>query len=163
MNPQQDQTPGLPLPQPSYGAAPVPAGMPSPTMYQAPQQGMPPMQPDMTQPSMGAPMPAGPTMPGQVPDMQMQQPAAINPAMPQAQPGAMPTPSMPTSPLTAEAAASAGGPESEDALDQEWIAKAREIVLRTHADPYLQSKELSKIKAQYIKVRYNKDIKTDEE
>lgn len=147
MNPQQDQTPGLPLPQPSYGAAPVPGGMP---MYQqpAPQPAMQPMQP-------GA---SNTTLPGQVPDVMTPQPAAPM------QPGAMPSPSMPTAPapLTAEAAA-AGGPEGEDALDQEWVAKAREIVLRTHADPYLQSKELSKIKAQYIKVRYNKDIKTVEE
>jgi hypothetical protein len=53
--------------------------------------------------------------------------------------------------------------DDDSAVDQEWIAKAREIVTRTHSDPYLQSKEISKIKAQYIKVRYNKDIKTVEE
>lgn len=53
--------------------------------------------------------------------------------------------------------------EDDSALDEEWVNKAREIVQRTHADPYLQSKEISKIKAQYIKVRYNKDIKSSEE
>jgi hypothetical protein len=48
-------------------------------------------------------------------------------------------------------------------LDAEWVNKAKEIVERTHTDPYLQSKELSRIKAQYIKARYSKDIKVSEE
>lgn len=49
------------------------------------------------------------------------------------------------------------------ALDAEWVNKAKEIVERTHTDPYLQSKELSRIKAQYIKARYSKEIKVSEE
>jgi hypothetical protein len=53
--------------------------------------------------------------------------------------------------------------DDDSAVDQEWITKARDIVSKTHSDPYLQSREISKIKAQYIKVRYNKDIKTVEE
>lgn len=54
-------------------------------------------------------------------------------------------------------------PDDDDALDEEWVNKARDIVARTHNDPYLQSREISKIKAQYIKVRYNKDIKSNDD
>ena len=46
-----------------------------------------------------------------------------------------------------------------DLIEKEWVAKAKEIVARTHGDPYVQNKEINKIKAQYIKKRYNKDIK----
>src|SRR5258708_40197568 len=44
-------------------------------------------------------------------------------------------------------------------IDQEWVDRAMEIVERTNTDPYLQSREISKIKAQYIKARYSKEIK----
>ena len=53
--------------------------------------------------------------------------------------------------------------DDENAIDQEWTNKAREIVEKNRTDPYLLSKEISKIKSQYIKIRYNKDIKTVEE
>ena len=53
--------------------------------------------------------------------------------------------------------------EDSGVLDQEWVEKLKEIVARTHADPYAQSQEVSRLKAQYIKARYNKDIKTVEE
>jgi hypothetical protein len=49
------------------------------------------------------------------------------------------------------------------ALDAEWVNKAKDIVERTHTDPYLQSRELSHVKAQFIKARYNKEIKVSEE
>jgi hypothetical protein len=132
MNPQQDQTPGLRLPQPSFdvGQAPVAA---APMQYQ-PQQGM------------AAPQAAPAT----------QQPLAGTP-------GGSPYTGLPPVAPVADMSAASVQPEDETALDQEWVTKAREIVLRTHSDPYMQSQELSKIKAQYIKVRYNKDIKTAEE
>lgn len=49
------------------------------------------------------------------------------------------------------------------ALDQEWVDKAKDIIARTHADPYMQSLEIGRLKAQYIKARYNKDIKIIED
>lgn len=51
---------------------------------------------------------------------------------------------------------------SED-LDQEWVYKAKAIVEKTKGDPYTESIELSKIKADYLKTRYNKYIKTSED
>jgi hypothetical protein len=49
--------------------------------------------------------------------------------------------------------------DDDDSLDEEWIQKAKVIVDQTRADPYQQSKEISKVKANYLKTHYNKDIK----
>jgi hypothetical protein len=53
--------------------------------------------------------------------------------------------------------------DTDTAFDEEWVQKTREVVQRTQADPYVQSQQLSKLKAQYIKLRYNKDVKVSEE
>lgn len=55
-----------------------------------------------------------------------------------------------SSPLTAA---------DNDLIEKEWVSKAKEMVARTHGDPFNQNKEINKIKAEYIKKRYNKDIK----
>lgn len=98
-----------------------------------------------------------------------QLPAAPSPAQPiQSSVGASPVPvSAPvTAGVPAQALADAAPPapaeEGDSAFDEVWADKARDVVERTHIDPYLESKELSKLKAQYIKARYNKDIKINE-
>ena len=48
--------------------------------------------------------------------------------------------------------------EDADLIEKEWVQKAKYIVAQTHGDPYRQNKEINKIKADYIKKRYNKDI-----
>ena len=133
MNPQQDQTPGLRLPQPSFNAGQAPQ-MPPAVAYQPPAP--------QAQPS---------TAPNNVPMPQQMSSAAPS------QPSALPQAAMP-----AVQDMPAVQADDESAIDQEWTNKAREIVERTHADPFLESRELSKIKAQYIKVRYNKDIKVED-
>lgn len=45
-----------------------------------------------------------------------------------------------------------------DLIEKEWVIKAKQIVEHTAEDPFLQQQELSKIKADYMKKRYNKDI-----
>jgi hypothetical protein len=135
MNPQQDQTPGLRLPQPSFNAGQAPQ-MP-PVAYQQPVPQQPPQI-----------MPGGAAM--------NPQPAAM-PATPQQPINGLPQANMPAMQEMPTVQA-----DDESAIDQEWTTKAREIVERTHADPFLESRELSKIKAQYIKVRYNKDIKVED-
>ncbi len=52
---------------------------------------------------------------------------------------------------------------SSSALDEEWITKAKAIIEQTKNDPYLESKELSKTKADYLRIRYNKQIKVAED
>lgn len=55
----------------------------------------------------------------------------------------------PASPLIAD---------DSDLIEKEWVAKAKHIVERTRDDPYLQTKEINKMKADYLKKRYAKDI-----
>jgi hypothetical protein len=50
-----------------------------------------------------------------------------------------------------------------DLIEKEWVIRAKQIVDKTREDPFIQSKELNKIKAEYIKKRYNKEIKLSEE
>ena len=50
-----------------------------------------------------------------------------------------------------------------DLIEKEWVQKAKAIVAATQGDPFLQNKEINKIKADYIKKRYNKDIKVASE
>jgi hypothetical protein len=50
-----------------------------------------------------------------------------------------------------------------DIIEKEWVLKAKQIVMRTRQDPYLQTKELHKFKAKYMKKRYNKIIETVDE
>jgi hypothetical protein len=53
--------------------------------------------------------------------------------------------------------------DGEGIVDDEWVNKARDIAMRYKGDPFMQSRELSKLKAQYVKARYNKDLKVSEE
>lgn len=52
--------------------------------------------------------------------------------------------------------------EDIDLIEKAWVEKAKDIVDKTHGDPFTQSKQLNQIKADYIKKRYNRDVKTDE-
>lgn len=53
--------------------------------------------------------------------------------------------------------------DNSEELDQEWVNKAKSIVEQTKDDPFKESRELSKIKADYLKTRYNKHIKVSED
>ena len=52
-------------------------------------------------------------------------------------------------------------PEANDTdlIEKEWVLVLQEIVSHTFEDPYTQQNEISRIKADYMKKRYNKDIK----
>lgn len=45
-----------------------------------------------------------------------------------------------------------------DLIEKEWVLKAKQIVEHTAEDPFNQQEELSKMKAEYLKKRYNKDL-----
>ena len=65
-----------------------------------------------------------------------------------------------------QAAGAAGMPaiaDDTDLIEKEWVLKAKEIVNRTKDDPYVQNKEVNRMKADYMKKRYNKEIKTPED
>ena len=46
-----------------------------------------------------------------------------------------------------------------DLIEKEWVNKAKQIVEDTKHDPYNQNKEIVRLRADYMKKRYNKDIK----
>lgn len=52
--------------------------------------------------------------------------------------------------------------DDSDLIEKEWVLKAKQIIAATRDDPYTQNRELSKFKADYLKKRYNKDIKIEE-
>jgi hypothetical protein len=53
--------------------------------------------------------------------------------------------------------------DDSDLIEKEWVLKAKEIVMRTRHDPYQQNKEVERVKADYMKKRYNKDIRVTED
>jgi hypothetical protein len=83
------------------------------------------------------PIQAQPTLPAQPPQVQ-QIPIQIQRSGSQAASG-----------LTAKDA---------DLIEKEWVLRAKNIVAQTQDDPYKQKNEMSRIKADYIKKRFNKTI-----
>ena len=49
--------------------------------------------------------------------------------------------------------------QDKDLIDKEWVNKAKEIVMKNLEDPYKQSEELTLLKADYMKKRFNKTLK----
>jgi hypothetical protein len=88
-------------------------------------------------------------------------------AMPVAAQSAIPLPMAPVAPVssppidTSEASKSSSGGliKDNDLIDKEWVDKAKRIVERTRNDPHEQSDQLTGVKAEYMKKRYNKTIK----
>ena len=52
--------------------------------------------------------------------------------------------------------------DDSDLIEKEWVTKAKEIVMKTKHDPFLESKEINYFKADYLKKRYNKELKVPE-
>lgn len=50
-----------------------------------------------------------------------------------------------------------------DLIEKEWVMKAKQIVEQTKQDPYKQTRELHKFRAEYMKKRYNKVIEPVED
>ena len=61
-------------------------------------------------------------------------------------------------------AAADSGLQADDAdlIEKQWVTRAKSIVAQTQDDPYKQKKEMGKVKAEYIKKRFNKTIPTDD-
>ncbi len=47
-----------------------------------------------------------------------------------------------------------------DLIEKEWVLKAKHIVAETMHDPYAQQYQISHMKADYMRKRYNKDLQT---
>lgn len=64
------------------------------------------------------------------------------------------TPSDPSLPMNAD---------DVDLIEKEWVLRAKAIVAATIGDPHAQNIQINRMKADYIKKRYNKDIKVKDE
>ena len=74
--------------------------------------------------------------------------------LPDAVPGLSTTKASPHSPDIAD---------DSDLIEKEWVNKAKHIVEQTKEDPYNQTKELNKMKADYLQKRYAKELKLPED
>ncbi|MFA5004209.1 MAG: hypothetical protein WC498_02950 [Candidatus Saccharimonadales bacterium] len=134
MKPDYDAVPHFDLPEPNFnpGAEATPVPLPEKGFPVRPElmTGMaPPATPIASSPYPIAPMPSS--------SPQQSTTAAQSGAIPQAQ--------------RAE--------ETEDTLTKISVARARNIVAQTAGDPYSQNEQLNKLKAEYIKQRFNQDVK----
>ncbi len=50
-----------------------------------------------------------------------------------------------------------------DLIEKEWVLKAKHIVDKTKDDPHEQNKAVNRVKADYMKQRYHKDLKLSDE
>ncbi len=51
--------------------------------------------------------------------------------------------------------------DDNDLIEKEWVNKAKQIVERTRDDPYQQTEQLTVVKSDYMKKRYDKTIKLE--
>lgn len=49
-----------------------------------------------------------------------------------------------------------------DLIEKEWVEKAKSIVNGTLGDPHTQSEKISQMKADYIRKRFNKEIRAED-
>lgn len=90
-----------------------------------------------------------------------QAPAAQLPALPIAIPATPAvTVGLPTDDVDEPTHPASAIPDS-DRIEKQWIDRAKQIVAQTRDDPFKQKHEMSKVKADYIKKRFNKVLKTD--
>lgn len=81
-------------------------------------------------------------------------PAPVPPAAQQAAPfAAAAHPLQPPTPGLADDA---------DLIENEWVAAVKRVLHENHADPYMASRAMTALRADYLKKRYNKDIKIAE-
>lgn len=52
--------------------------------------------------------------------------------------------------------------EDDTAIEKECVSRAKSVVERTSTDPFMQTKEIGKVKAELLKRRYGKELKTNE-
>jgi len=101
-------------------------------------------------------VPAAPERAGQ------QAPPPALPAIPDDIPAAdAPVIAVPVQDATTAHPVADSSAQDSDRIEPAWVNKAKEIIAQTHDDPYLQKDQMSKVKADYIMKRFNKQIKTE--
>jgi hypothetical protein len=52
--------------------------------------------------------------------------------------------------------------KDSDQIDPVWLNKAKAVISQTRNDPYEQKLQMSRVQAEYIQKRFNKQVKSDE-
>lgn len=90
-------------------------------------------------------------------------PAQAVPQLPVAQPTQQPTDDQTTTTQPVSSPATAGLSAADaNLIEKEWVEKAKQVIGKTRSDPFTRKNEVSKIKADYIRKRFNKQIKSDD-
>jgi hypothetical protein len=92
-------------------------------------------------------------------------PAQPQPAPAVAVPPAAPSAAQPQ-PVAAAPAASVTGPavaNDQDVIEKEWVDKADEVVAKTVGNPHAEEEAVEDLQIDYLKKRYNKDVKKSED
>lgn len=92
-------------------------------------------------------------------------PVAAQPmAPPLAPPAQGPPPAAPSQPAQTISMPITGTLPAADSdlIEKAWVKTAKAIIDQTLEDPYLQNKEITQVKVEYVKKRYNKDIKVND-
>jgi hypothetical protein len=91
---------------------------------------------------------------------------AQNPLLAQIAPPPIQPNLQPVAPTASQVSGTNNAPafaDDVDLIEKEWVVRAKDIVERTKNDPHLQNKEMNKFKAEYVKKRYNKELKLGED
>ena len=127
------------------------------------QATQPAAQPLMPPAAQMAQMPGTPTVAPLAPPSAAAQAAGQLPlTVPVQQPAAQPAPSARPVDTAGDIAGVAGTPAEAadgDVIEKEWVWKAKEVVAHTSGDPFARVQQMNKLRADYMKKRYNKDIK----
>ena len=89
----------------------------------------------------------------------------ILPTAPYPQPSLSTTASphtMPINPVNDDTSLNPLSAQDGDRIEKIWVVKAKRIIQETKEDPNSQTKQLGRIKAEYIKKRFNRDLITKE-
>jgi hypothetical protein len=91
---------------------------------------------------------------------------AATPAAPSIPPTSSPTVGNPTEINLRDAPAQTSSPtiaaDDSDLIEEEWIVIVKRILKEHKDDPYLMSRAMTILRADYLKKRYKKDIKIPE-
>lgn len=97
-----------------------------------------------------------PAIPSMAPPLDPAAPAQVPPAVAPADPFAV------TPKLAQQISSIPPEANDVDVIEKEWVNHLKEIAARTATNPFIQQQEISRAKADYLKKRYNKDIKVSE-
>ena len=64
---------------------------------------------------------------------------------------------------TGQTLAPATASDDADVIEEEWVAIVRKLIQEHQDDPYLLMRSMALLKADYLKKRYDKEVKVPEE